>query len=145
MSFSDFITDYGKKINKSHFITLVQVCRIDGKISPSELEMLHREGKKFGLTDPEVDKLIEAESHHHYHAPYTLDEKFEQLYNVAVMILADEVVTDAEKKALRRIATEAGLSDEVIEALRDIFIEGIRNKEDEEVMLRKFKKVVLKK
>ena len=63
MSFSDFITDQGKKINKSYYITLIQVCRIDGKIDPLEMDMLHREGRKFGLTDPEIDKLISSESH----------------------------------------------------------------------------------
>ena len=145
MSFSDFITDYGKSINKSHFVTLIQICRIDGKMSQAELEMLHREGKKFGLTEPEVDKLIESEKNHVYHTPYSLDEKFEQLYNVAAMILADNEVTEEERKAIRRIATEAGFNDAVIEELRDILLDGILNNVDEEILLRKFKKAVLKK
>jgi len=145
MSFTDFITDQGRKINKGYFLTLIQVCRIDGKISPAELEMLHREGRKFGITTPEIDKLIEAESHHEYHTPYSLDEKFEQLYNVAVMILADKIVTEEEKKALRRIATEAGFNDTAIESLRDILLEGITNNEDQEVLLGKFKRVLFKK
>jgi uncharacterized tellurite resistance protein B-like protein len=145
MSFSDFVTDYGKKINKSYYITLIQVCRIDGKISPEELKMLHSEGRKFGLTDPEIDQLIEGEKYHEYHTPYSLDEKFAQLYNVAVMILIDNVVTEEEKKALRRIATEAGFNEETIESLRDILLEGIANKEDEEILLERFKKVLFKK
>ena len=106
--------------------------------------MLHSEGRKFGLTDPEIDKLIEGEKYHEYHTPYSLDEKFAQLYNVAVMILADNVVTEGEKKAIRRIATEAGFNDEAIESLRDILLEGITNKEDEEILLEKFKKVLLR-
>ena len=145
MSFSDFITDQGKKINKSYYITLIQVCRIDGKIDPAEMEMLHREGRKFGLTDPEIDNLISSESHNESHTPYSLDEKFEQLYNVAAMILADNIVTEGEKKAIRRIATEGGFSDSEIESLRDILLEGIANKEDEEILLEKFKKVLFKK
>ena len=119
MSFSDFITDQGKKINKSYYITLIQVCRIDGKIDPAEMDMLHREGRKFGLTDPEIDKLIYIGKHHEYHTPYSLDEKFEQLYNVAAMILADNVVTEGEKKAIKKIATEGGFSDAAIESLRE--------------------------
>ena len=145
MNFTDFITDHGRKINKSYFLTLIQVCRIDGKISPAELEMLHREGRKFGITRPEIDNLIEAERNHEYHSPYSLDEKFEQLYNVAVMILADEIVTEEEKKALRRIATEAGFNDAAIESLRDILLEGITNNEDQDVLLGKFKRVLFKK
>jgi uncharacterized tellurite resistance protein B-like protein len=145
MNFSDFITDQGKKINKSYYITLIQVCRIDGKIGPAEMEMLHREGRKFGLTDPEIDKLIASESHHEYHTPYSLDEKFEQLYNVAAMILADKVVTEGEKKALRRIATESGFNDAAIESLRVILLEGITNNESEEILLERFKRVLFKK
>ena len=145
MSFSDFITDQGKKINKSYYITLIQVCRIDGKIDPVEMDMLHREGRKFGLTDPEIDNLISSESHNEYHTPYSLDEKFEQLYNVAVMILADNVVTEGEKKAIKKIATEGGFSDEAIESLRDILLEGIKNNESEEALLAKFKKELFKK
>lgn len=144
MNFTDFITDQGKKINKNYYITLIQVCRIDGKIDPAEMEMLHREGRKFGLTDPEIDKLIETEGHHEYHTPYSLDEKFEQLYNVAVMILADKVVTEEEKKALRRIATEAGFNDAAIESLRVILLDGITNNESEEVLLQRFKKELFK-
>jgi hypothetical protein len=145
MSFSDFITDQGKKINKSYYITLIQVCRIDGKIDPLEMEMLQREGRKFGLTDPEIDKLISSESYNEYHTPYSLDEKFEQLYNVAAMILADNIVTEGEKKAIRRIATEGGFRDEAIESLRDILLEGIKNNESEEALLAKFKRELFKK
>jgi uncharacterized tellurite resistance protein B-like protein len=145
MNFTDFITDQGKKINKDYYITLIQVCRIDGKIDPAEMEMLHREGRKFGLTDPEIDNLIEKGGEHGYHTPYSLDEKFEQLYNVAVMILADKVVTEQEKKAIRRIATEAGFNDEIIEFLRVLLLEGIENNVSEEVLLEKFKKELFKK
>jgi len=87
MSFSDFITNHGKKVNKEAFINLVQVSKIDGKIQKNELELLHREGKKFGLTDPEIDHLIKIERDHQYHPPYSLEEKFEHIYNLTEMIL----------------------------------------------------------
>ena len=145
MSFSDFITDQGKKINKGYFVTLIQVCRIDGNISPAEMEMLHKEGKKFGLTEPEIDKLIKSESSGEYHTPYSLTDKFEQLYNVGVMILADKIITEQELKAFRRLATEAGFNEDAIESLRIILLEGIANDESEEVLLGKFKKELFKK
>ena len=61
------------------------------------------------------------------------------------MILADNVVTEGEKKAIKRIATEGGFSDEAIESLRVILLEGIKNNESEEVLLAKFKKELFKK
>jgi hypothetical protein len=143
MNFSDFITDNGKKVNKDHYLHLIQISRADGKISPDELDLLHKEGKKFGLTDPEIDQLIQSEALHHYLPPYSLDEKFEHLYNVAQMILADSVVSDSERKMIRRFAIEAGFEDNAIDKLLRILLEDI-NKESEEVLLSRFKSQLFK-
>lgn len=143
MNFSDFITDNGKKVNKDHYLHLIQISRADGKINPDELDLLHKEGKKFGLTDPEIDQLIQSEALHHYLPPYSLDEKFEHLYNVAQMILADSVVSDSERKMIRRFAIEAGFEDKAIDKLLKILLEDI-NKESEEVLLSKFKSQLFK-
>ena len=140
MNFSDFITHHGKRVNKEAFINLVQVSRTDGKIGKEELELLHRQGRKFGLTDPEIDKLIHSERSHSYHPPYSLDEKFGHLYKIAEMILADDVVKEEELKMIRRFAIEAGFSDNSIEILLNLLLEGIRKGEDEEKLLQQFRK-----
>jgi uncharacterized tellurite resistance protein B-like protein len=143
MNFSDFIKDTGKRISKEHYLHLVQVSKADGKINPAELKLLHKEGRKFGLTDPEVDKLIEFEAHHIYNPPYSLDEKFEHLYNIAEMVLADEVVTEGERKLIKRFAIEAGFSDKAIPKLIELLLAGIKNGEDEDNLFHRFKKEIL--
>jgi uncharacterized tellurite resistance protein B-like protein len=140
MSFSDFVTDHGIKVPKIHYLHLIQVARADGRIDPQEMAILHKEGRRFGLTDSEIDKLIEKEKDHHYHPPYSLDDKFEDLFYIAEMILADDEVSDDEAKLLKRFAVEVGFDDRAIEILKDVLIEGIRNKESEEDILKKFKK-----
>jgi uncharacterized tellurite resistance protein B-like protein len=140
MNFSDFITNHGKRVKKEAFVNLVQVSKTDGKMNNEELELLHKEGKKFGLTDPEIDKLIHSESNHSYNPPYSLDEKFEHLYNIAEMILADNVVKESEMKMIRKFAIEAGFNDKTIEILLDLLLEGVRKGEDEEILLHQFKK-----
>jgi len=140
MNFSDFIMDNGKRISKEHYIHLVQVSRADGNINAEELDLLHREGRKFGLTDPEIDKIIEAEKSHHYDPPYSLREKFEHLYNIAEMILADDVISEGEKKLIKRFAIEAGFSDNTIVRLIDLLFTGIRQGEDEEKLYQTFMK-----
>ena len=140
MSFSDFVTNHGVKVPKVHYLHLIQVARADGKIDQQELAILHKEGRRFGLTDAEINHLIEKEKDHHYHPPYSLDDKFEDLYYISEMILADEEVSEAEAKLLRRFAVEVGFDDRAIEILKDVMINGIRNKESEEDILKKFKK-----
>lgn len=143
MNFSDFINDNGKRIGKEHFIHLVQVSRADGKIKEEELELLHAEGRKFGLTPPEVDSLIESEGKNHYDPPYALNEKFEHLYKVAEMILADGIISDGEKRLITRFAIEAGFSDASIPRLVELLLEGIKQDKDEESLLEEFRKKYL--
>ena len=141
MNFSDFITDHGKRVNKEHYIHLIQVSKIDGNVSSSETEMLHKEGRKFGLTDPEIDNLIESESFDHYNTPYSLKDKFDQLYNIAELILADEVITDSEKRMMKRYAIVAGFRDELIDDLIDLLLIGVAKGDDEDSLLKEFKKM----
>jgi uncharacterized tellurite resistance protein B-like protein len=143
MSFTDFITNHGRKVTRDAFLNLVQVSRVDGKINKDEMELLHKEGKKFGLTDPEIDKLIHAERDHHYHAPYALEEKFEHLYNIAEMILADDIVKEKERKILKRFAIESGFEYSKIDGLIDLVLHGIENNTGEEELFTKFKKKLL--
>lgn len=139
MNFSDFITDNGKRVNKEHYVHLIQVAKVDGVISQSELDMLHKEGRKFGLTDPEVDNLIRSESFEHYHPPYGLKDKFNQLYSITEIILADGVVTESEKKMLRRYAIVAGFRDDIIENLTNLLLDGVLKGEDEDILLKEYK------
>jgi len=143
MDFSDFITHHGKRVAKDAFIHLVQVSRIDGKIHKDELDLLHKEGKKFGLTDPEIDKFINSEKDHHYTPPYSLEEKYEHLHDIAEMILADDEVSEKETRMIRRFAIEAGFNDSKIDGLMKILLDGVKNNTGEEELFRKFRKYIL--
>lgn len=143
MSFSDFITHHGKRVSKEAFIYLVQVSRVDGRIGQEEMELLHKEGRKFGLTDPEIEKLIHSEKDHHYNPPYALQEKFEHFYNIVEMVLADDEIKEKERKMIRRFAIEAGFEDSKIDDLIDLVIEGVQKNTDEERLFLKFKKKLL--
>jgi uncharacterized tellurite resistance protein B-like protein len=145
MSFADFITNHGKKVKKEHYIHLVQVAEIDGKIDKSEMDFLHREGRKFGLTEPEIDAIVDKERDFHYIPPYSLDEKFGELYSIALVILADGVITESEKRMIRRYAIAAGFSDNAIEELMELLFKGIQSGLDEEDLLKEFRKKHLSK
>lgn len=143
MNFSDFITNHGKRVNKDAFIHLVQISRVDGKIMKEEFDLLHMEGKKFGLTDPEIDQLIDSEKGHNYNPPYSLEEKFDHLYNIAEMILADSVISDCEVRMIKRFAIEAGFNDSKIDSILEILFEGVKNDLSEEKLYKQFRRHIL--
>jgi uncharacterized tellurite resistance protein B-like protein len=143
MSFTDYITNHGRRVNKQAFVHLIQVSKIDGELKKEEFDLLYKEGKKFGLTDPEIDHLIISESNSHYDVPYSLEEKFEHLYNMGEMILADNVVDEKERRIIKKFAIEAGFSDSKLAGLAEILIEGIRMNTEEEILFSKFKQYIL--
>jgi uncharacterized tellurite resistance protein B-like protein len=143
MTFTDFVTSNGKRINKEAFVHLVQVSKADGKISKPALRLLHKEGKKFGLTEPEIDHFIQSEGIQHYHAPYSMEEKFEHLYNVTEMILADCEMTEKEKKMIKRFVIEIGFTDRVlVNQIINMLLCGIKRKDSEENLYKEFRKIV---
>jgi hypothetical protein len=140
MNFTDFITNSGKRVRKEHYIQLVNVAKVDGKIAESELELLHKEGRKFGLTDPEIDKLIKTGDPHNYNPPYSLREKFDELCEIAEMILADDKITENEKKLMKKYAIAAGFTDHAIDKIIPFLLEGIKNGVDEDKLFHIFRK-----
>ena len=59
------------------------------------------------------------------------------------MILADSVISDSERKMMKKFAIEAGFDDRAIDKLIKILLDGIRT-ESEDTLLRKFKSQVFK-
>lgn len=140
MSFTDFITDNGRIINKENFITLIQVAQADGSIGTGELSLLHRYGRRFSLTDPEIDRLIASEVSHAYKPPYELEKRFAHLYDAAMVMNADSIISEEEKRLFRKLAIAGSFSEEVIPRLLDFILDGIREGLDEEELFEKFRK-----
>lgn len=140
MSFTDFITDNGRKINRDNFIHLIQVAQADGSVGGGELSLLHRYGKRFSLTDPEIDRLIASEQSHLFRPPYELEKRFAQLYDTVQIMNADASITEQEKRLFRKIAIAGSFTEEVIPRLLDFILEGIREGLDEEELFERFRK-----
>lgn len=140
MSFTDFIADNGRKINRENFIHLIQVAQADGRIDSRELELLHMYGRRFSLSDPEIDKLIASEQSHIYSPPYDLEERFIHLFDAVSIMNSDSIISENEKKLFGKLAVAASFSDEVIPRLLEFILEGLREGIDEHELFEKLKK-----
>jgi hypothetical protein len=140
MSFTDFITDNGRKINRENFIHLIQVAQADGKIDSRELAMLRRYGSRFSLTDTEIDKLIASEQSHIYSPPYDLEERFIHLYDAVSIMNTDSSISDGEKRLFGKLAVAASFSDDVIPRLLDFILDGLRDGIEEHELFEKLRK-----
>jgi uncharacterized membrane protein YebE (DUF533 family) len=131
---------HGKKQDKVHFMNLIQVALADGIMDQKELEMLHRYGRKMGFTDPEIDTLLDLASKSVYSPPYDLYKRFEQVYDIIKMVLADGVIDKNEMRLANSFATKSGFTESEIPNLLVLLIRGIRQGIDEEELFEIYKK-----
>lgn len=132
MSHLDFFDHPQKKQNKEYFVHLVRIAKSDDILSVNELELLNRIGKSLGLTDPEIDKLIETTDKSDYHPPYELSKRFDQVYEIVKMTLADGKIEHQEMRLASAFAVKSSFNESEIPFLLDLLVKGIREGKDEE-------------
>jgi uncharacterized tellurite resistance protein B-like protein len=140
MSILNVFDHPGKRQNREYFIQLVRSAKADDIIHNSELELLHRIGSKLGFTEPEIINLIEQTDKTDYIPPYELAKRFEQVYEVVGVIMADGKVDDSEMRLVTGFAVKSGFSDDEIPGLISLLIQGKKDGRDEEELFDQYKK-----
>ena len=129
-----------KKQNTEYYVHLIRIAKADDSISNTELELLHRIGKKLGFSDFEIDHLIETIGKSDYIPPYELSERFEQVYEIVKMTLADSVIDKNEMNLASGFAAKSGFNESEIPSLLLLLITGIREDKDEDELFEAYKK-----
>lgn len=139
MTIVNYFDHHDRKAAKEHFLHLIQVANADGVVDEPELKMLHKVGKNLGLTDPEIDSMIESKESKVFNPPYELEKRFHILYDVVAMALADGVLYESEKKLIRKLAIASSFNEADIEHLVNLLINGIKYGKKESELLDTFK------
>lgn len=140
MDISDYFDHPLKKQNIEYFVHIVRIAKADDIVSNTELELLHRIGRKLGLTDPEIEKLIETTGKSDYIPPYELSKRFDQVYEIVKMTLADGAIDPNEMRLARGFAVKSGFTETEIPNLLSLIIEGIEAGKDEDDLFESYKK-----
>jgi uncharacterized tellurite resistance protein B-like protein len=139
MTIVNYFDHHDRKAAKEHFLHLIQVANADGVIDEPELKMLHKVGKNLGLTDPEIDSMIESKESKVFNPPYELEKRFHILHDVVAMALADGVLYESEKKLIRKLAIASSFNEVDTEHLVNLLINGIKYGKKETELLETFK------
>lgn len=121
-----------KKQNRDYFVHLVNIALADGIITDDEKELLYTMGNRLGFTSPEIDDIIQKTAKSDYIPPYELSKRFEQVYNVVKMMLADGIIDANEMRLANGFALKSDFKANEIPALLDHLIDGIKQDKDEE-------------
>ena len=126
--------------NRDYFVHLIRIAKADDVISNPELELLHRIGKTLDFTIPEIDNLIETTDRSDYNPPPELSQRFEQLYGVVKMTLADGMIDKKEMRIVSSFAAKSNFREDEIPHLLVLLISGIKQGKTAEELFDVYKK-----
>jgi len=119
------------KQNLEYFVLLVRIAKADDSISAAESELLYKIGKKLGFTDSDICNLIETTEKADFVPPNELYNRFEQVYDLVKIILADGTINKTEVRLANSFAAKIGFNENDIPKLLLLLINGIKQGKDE--------------
>ena len=112
---------------KSHFLRLYQIAFSDDNFDVLETQMLYRFAEERGIKREELDEILLHPSHTTI-IPEEIEKRIEYLYDLAIMIWADDVATEDEINTLKKYCLKFGFLDENVEELSRFLLENAKNK-----------------
>lgn len=114
--FNFFENEQTKRI-KSHILNLGALAKIDGHVDSAEMNYIIAIGKKNGLKQEEVRSLLANADTAKFTPPATDSERFDQIYDLVEMMLADGIVDDNEMDFCVEMAAKLGFKKAIVGVL----------------------------
>jgi len=105
------------KAQKQHLKNLVALAKVDGIISEAELEIIYKAGEKNGLKSYEIDDIIEVTEAGEIQVPTNDADRFDQIFDLVQLMLADGHVGDEEMDFCINIAEKLGFRKAIVGVL----------------------------
>lgn len=114
--FSFFESEETKKL-KSHLTNLGALAKIDGHLDPSEINFIVSIGTRHGMKPKEVKSLLAGADKVVPQLPTNDSERFDQIYDLVEMMLADGIVDENEMDFCISMAVRLGFKKAVVGVL----------------------------
>jgi uncharacterized tellurite resistance protein B-like protein len=111
--FSFFESEETKKL-KSHLINLGALAKIDGHLDSSEISFIVAIGTRHGMKPKEVKSLLAGADKVVPQLPTNDSERFDQIYDLVEMMLADGIVDENEMDFCINMAVKLGFKKAVV-------------------------------
>ncbi|AJW63210.1 hypothetical protein VO54_01734 [Elizabethkingia miricola] len=112
---------------KAHFLRLYQMAICDDNFSKLELKMLYRFAEERGITAKNLDEILLNPVDTKNALPQTLEDKIDYLYDLVLMIWADDHVDDNERSALEKYIKLFGFVEENVSAIANYLLEAVKS------------------
>jgi len=124
--FSLFESEETKRL-KSHIINLGALAKIDGHLDAAEMEHIISIGKRKGMKPQDVRELLADNGNIKLTMPNNDVDRFDQIYDLVEMMLADGIVDDSEMEFCLDLATKMGFRKSVVGVLVKRITTGVKD------------------
>jgi uncharacterized membrane protein YebE (DUF533 family) len=116
---------------KNHIKSLLALAQADGHMHVKEEKLLYKIGKRYGLKDRQIREIVESKEKHVINVPDNHNDKMNLLYDLLLMVHADEVVDKNEIKFCEDAVTQLGMKKDLVQWLLGAFQRGNPPRADE--------------
>ena len=124
--FGLFENESAKKI-KGHLLNLAALAKADGHIDAREMAFILAVGKKNGLGESEVKELVSGAKGSSTELPDSDSERFDQIYDLVHMMLADGIVDENEMDFCIMMAEKLGFRQAIVGVLVRKISQGVKD------------------
>lgn len=116
---------------KNHIKNLLALARVDGHLHPKEEKLLNKIGKRYGLKERQLKEILDSKEKHKVIVPDNHNDKMNLLYDLLLMIYADDVVDKHEVEFFEDAVKKFGMKKEMVKWLFSVFQKGTPPPADE--------------
>lgn len=109
---------------KNHIKNLLALAKVDGHMHEKEEALLYKIGLRYGLKDRQVQQLVESDEQYELNIPDNHNDKMNLLYDLVLMVYADEVVDEHEIQFCEDAVRQFGMKEELVGWLLKEFDRG---------------------
>lgn len=120
---------------KSHFLRLYQMALSDDNFSHLEMQLLYKFAQERGVSQLELEAILTGHNGK-VTIPEHVEQRIEYLYDFALMILADGVITADEKIALKKYIIKFEFEEDNVQALSDYLLQSAKDNKTKAALLK---------
>lgn len=113
------------KYKKNHLKNMVALAAIDGHIHEDEIKYLYKIGEKYQLKPQQIKRILESPREIEPEIPGPHHQKVALLYDLVGMMMADNVIEDAEMEFCKRMFLKFGYKELLIDEMIDLYRQGV--------------------
>jgi uncharacterized membrane protein YebE (DUF533 family) len=113
--------------NEAHLRNLILMAKSDNSIDQSELEVIYKIGLHRNFTEDEIKDLLRSNDRQKLIIPENDQDKFEQLYDLTLVMMADGIIEDDEMDFCVNFGNKLGLRKTNSALLITEIVEGLES------------------